>query len=222
MKYCKSCSVHSFDDSKRCVLCGSMMEVSDDGPTHHRYPEYVIKRSEFSFIKKMYIYLSIIIVITSIAVDIWRESLISWSLLSVSVVLYSWTIIYHAIKNNVHIASKILVQAISGAIFILLIDIFFGYEGWSVNYVIPQVFMVANVVIFILMMINRMSWRDYVFYQLVMTLLGLVPMFFMLFGWITRPLMSVSSFVLSLAILLGTFIFGDKTVKGELIRRFHL
>ena len=165
---------------------------------------------------------SVLVIITSLVVDIWRETLISWSLLSVSVVLYSWTIIYHAIKNNVHIASKILVQAISGGIFILLIDIFFGYEGWSVNYVIPQVFMLANVVIFILMMINRMKWRDYVFYQMVMTLLGIVPIFLILFGWITMPFMGILSVVLSLAILIGTFVFGDKTVKGELIRRFHL
>lgn len=222
MNYCKSCDVYSLDESKRCILCGDLMENSEEHAINHRYPEAILKRSEFSFIKKMYIYLSILIVITSIVVDIWRESLISWSLLSVSVVLYSWTIIYHAIKNNVHIAAKILVQAISGGIFILLIDIFFGYEGWSINYVIPQVLMVANVVIFILMMINRMKWRDYVFYQMVMTLLGILPMFLILFGWITRPFMGILSVILSLAILIGTFIFGDKTVKGELIRRFHL
>lgn len=222
MKYCKSCDVHVLDEAKRCALCGDILELTGDEPIENRYPDFVLKRSEFSLIKKMYIYLSILIVITSIVVDIWRESLISWSLLSVSVVLYSWTIIYHAIKNNVHIAAKILVQAMSGALFILLIDIFFGFEGWSLNYVIPQVLMVANVVIFILMMINRMKWRDYVFYQMVMTLLGLVPMLLILFGWITLPFMSILSVILSLAILIGTFIFGDKTVKGELIRRFHL
>lgn len=222
MRHCKSCGVYLLDESKRCVLCGDSLVVLEPDTCTHRYPEPLLKQSEFGFIKKMYIYLSILIIITSLVVDVWRESLISWSLLSVSVVLYSWTIVYHAIKNNVHIAAKILVQAISGGIFILLIDIFFGYDGWSVNYVIPQVLMVANVVIFILMMINRMKWRDYVFYQMVMTLLGILPLFLILLGWVTRPFMGILSVILSLAILIGTFIFGDKTVKGELIRRFHL
>jgi hypothetical protein len=39
---------------------------------------------------------------------------------------------------------------------------------------------------------------------------------------VTRPLASFVSIAISAVILLGTVIFGDKTVKSELIRRFHV
>ena len=107
-------------------------------------------------------------------------------------------------------------------IFIFFIDRLTGFDGWSVNYVIPQILILANVGIFILMMINRMVLREFLFYQLAMTIIGFIPIGLILSDIVTRPLTSFVSIIISAVILLGTIIFGDKTVKSELIRRFHV
>jgi len=233
MKYCKQCKLNVIDSANRCPLCESVLEsqtqnvegeIENHSPkdTRYRYPDIEVNRTHFDLIKRIYLFLSIIIISTSIGVDLWKENGITWSILSTGAVLYAWTVIYHAIKNNVHVAAKIFVQAISGSIFIFLIDKVSGFDGWSVNYVIPQIFTLANVAIFVLMMINRMVWREFVFYELSMTLIGLIPIFLIMNDIVTRPLLSYICIVISAIILVGTMVFGDKTVKSELIRRFHV
>ena len=120
------------------------------------------------------------------------------------------------------LASKIFVQALSGSLFIFFMDRQTGFDGWSVNYIIPQILILANVSIFILMMINRMVLREFLFYQLAMTIIGFIPIFLIIGDVVTRPMASIVSIAISAVILLGTVIFGDKTVKSELIRRFHV
>lgn len=223
MKYCKQCHIKIQDAANRCPLCETVLEAQDSTEQmEYRYPDVELNKTRFDIIKRIYLFLSIIIVSTSIGFDLWRENGITWSILSTGAVLYAWTVIYHAIRNNVHVAAKIFVQALSGSIFIFLIDKMTGFDGWSVNYVIPQIYTLANVAIFVLMMINRMVWREFVFYELSMTLIGLIPIVLIMNDIVTRPLLSYICIVISAVILVGTMIFGDKTVKSELIRRFHV
>lgn len=231
MKYCKSCDVCSLDEVNRCPLCEAILtedatkdELMDKMhlPKEDRYPETMLSRSWYSVLKRIYMFLAIIIIVGSIVLDTFIDTEVAWSIISIAAVLYSWTLINHAIRNNVHIGSKIFVQAISASVFIFFIDRFTGFDGWSVNYVIPQILTLANAVIFILMMINRMALREFLFYQLAMTVIGLVPILLILFNVVTRPFTSIICVVISATILIGTVIFGDKTVKSELIRRFHI
>ncbi len=187
-----------------------------------RYPDLDLNPKSYNLVKRIFYFVTVVIVVLSIGLDLWFDDEITWSLISLAVVLYSWTLVYHAIRNNIHIASKIFVQALSGSLFIFFIDRLTGFDGWSVNYVIPQILILANVGIFILMMINRMALREFLFYQLAMTLIGFIPIFLILGDLVTRPLPSYISIAISAIILLGTIIFGDKTVKSELIRRFHV
>jgi len=222
MKYCNKCGVHSEDAENRCPLCESLLldEGGESGPS--RYPDLELTLNWYTVLKRAYLFFAILIITASIIVDLLRGMGISWSFLSIGVVGYSWTVIYHAIRTNTHFASKILVQAIAGSLLMFVIDYMSGTIGWSVNYVIPQILIFANAAIFVLMLINFMAWREYVFYQLVMTFIGLLPIFLILFNVVTRPVMSYVSVGISAAILVGTVIFGDKTVKSELIRRFHI
>lgn len=234
MKYCKSCKVASLDEVGRCPLCESVLVDLPDDPDYSkmkeslsmleedRYPDVVISKTSYSLVKRIYSFLAILIIGASIAMDILTVTDVSWSIISIAAVLYGWTLIYHAIRTNVHIGSKIFVQAISASVFIVLVDWFTVFERWSVNYVVPQILLLSNVAIFILMMINRMVWREFVFYQLAVSVIGLVPIGLIVFDVVTRPLASIVCIIVSAVILIGTVIFGDKTVKSELIRRFHV
>jgi len=222
MKYCRQCKIKSLDTMNRCPLCESLLEDLDQETNETRYPELSDYKTGYNLVKKIYMFFSVMIIAASIIVDFQFKEGITWSVLSIGAVLYSWTVLYHAIRNNVHMASKILVQAIAGSVFIFIIDEMIGFRGWSVNYVIPQLFILANIAIFILMLINRMAWREYMIYQIVMTVIGLIPLILILRNIVTRPLTSYVCIVISIVILVGTIIFRDKSVKDELIRRFHI
>jgi hypothetical protein len=214
--------VNCLDVGDRCPLCDTPFEHDPNASQVSRYPDLDLSPKSYNIVKRIFYFVTIVIVVLSFVLDFWFDDEITWSLISLAVVLYSWTVVYHAIRNNIHIASKIFVQALSGSIFIFFIDRQTGFDGWSVNYIIPQILILANVSIFILMMINRMVLREFLFYQLAMTIIGLIPIFLIFGDVVTRPLASFVSIAISALILLGTVIFGDKTVKSELIRRFHV
>jgi hypothetical protein len=144
-----------------------------------------------------------------------------WSLITVVGILYLWVVISHSVANHINIASKIFVQAFLGSVFIVLVDYLVGYRGWSVNYVIPSIFSAADIAIVIIILINRMNWRNYMLYQFVIALLGFAPLLLYLIRLSDNPIFVIISTSLSALSLLGTFIFGDKTVKSELRRRLH-
>ncbi|MBN2222771.1 MAG: hypothetical protein JW708_11235 [Vallitaleaceae bacterium] len=221
MKTCKKCQVQILDETGVCPLCNAV--IAPDGEAgSNRYPKVGLSLSRFHMLYRIYLFISVITIVTSIIVNYMFYHGVLWFFASIAAIIYSWTIIRHAIRSHAHVASKIMVQAIAGSALIVVIDSVTGFYGWSVNYVIPQIAIFANVAILVLMMIYRMDRRNYLMYQMSMALLGFIPLILLLTRVATRPLASVISIILSSLILLGTVIFGDKTVQSELIRRFHI
>ena len=102
-----------------------------------------------------------------------------------------------------------------------MIDWVLGYEGWSVNYAVPATILFADVAVVFLILVNRLNWQSYFMYQLAITIFSFIPLILWAAGWITSPMMSVITVILSVSVLLITIILGDRSVKKELKRRFY-
>lgn len=220
MKECKRCGVKVIDDTNSCPLCKSVLSGKVNG--QNNYPEISLTIKNYNLLIKICLFLSIVGSIICIVVNYITYNKYLWSVISIAAILYSWSIILHAIKRNINIASKILVQTICIAILIFIIDNVLGYQGWSVNYVIPGLIVTANIAILVMIISNRMKWKSYVLYQIVICILGLIPIFLYLIGAMNKEWTVWGSAILSFAILTGTLIFSDNDVKDELRRRFHV
>ena len=73
-----------------------------------------------------------------------------------------------------------------------------------------------------LILVNRMNWQSYFMYQIAITLFSFIPIALWAAGFITQPVMAIITVILSVLILTMTVLLGDRRVKNELIRRFHL
>ena len=104
----------------------------------------------------------------------------------------------------------------------IMIDRVLGYEGWSVNYAVPATILFADVAVVFLILVNRLNWQSYFMYQLAITIFSFIPLILWAVGLVTRPLMAFITVVLTVFILAMTIFLGDRGVKNELIRRFHL
>jgi hypothetical protein len=222
MKTCKRCQLKIIDDTVTCPLCRSVLGEADLVNDELRYPQVTFNSSSYYLLQKILLFISVIIIIASIIANYLLYKGVLWSIASVGAVLYSWTIIRHAVRNSIDLASKIIVQAISGSILLILIDSVIGFNGWSVNYVVPQIAILANVGIFLLLVVSKLDWKRYVLHQMGMAFLGFIPFILSLFKIVTNPLMSYIAIVTSAIILVFTIIFGDKSLKSEITRRFHV
>ena len=104
----------------------------------------------------------------------------------------------------------------------LLIDALTGLRGWSVDYAIPCVALFEVAAVLLMMLVNRMNWQSYFMYQIAITVLSFIPLIFWKIGWTRHPLLTVLSVVISVAALFATVLLGDRSVKRELRRRFHV
>lgn len=152
----------------------------------------------------------------------YRQIPFKWSLLTAGAAAYvamtlKFSVMRHASLSGILVRQCLGIQAI-----LLLIDTLTGLHGWSVDYAIPCVVLFEVAAILLMMLVNRLNWQSYFMYQIAITVLSFIPLIFWKIGWTRHPLLTVLSVVISVAALLATVLLGDRSVKRELRRRFHV
>lgn len=219
MKICPKCQVEVLDDTYVCPLCLRVLEGQGEGTKV--YPKVQFNAKRYQLVKRMlYFMLLLIVTLFSVINYLVYNSLMGYIIVSASAIYFAVTVNY-SVLHRANLAAKILVQTIGAQLLIIVIDHTIGYTGWSINYVLPCICLFANLAIMLLMIINHMNWQEYIMYQLSMTILSLGQIILIICKMIERPALAIISVAISVLILLGTILFGDKRVKNELIRRFH-
>ncbi|MFA9377632.1 MAG: DUF6320 domain-containing protein [Lachnotalea sp.] len=222
MKRCNNCNVEIIEEISVCPLCQHGLETISQEKKRAMYPNIEFDNHKFILIIRLFIFISIILSFGLVTINIATYSGVWWSLIAIGAIVYFWITVRYSIQNNTNYAAKILVQTIAGMGFSLLIDIVIGYQGWSINYVIPAIILIAYVAVVILMIVNFMNWQSYILFQITLVTFSIILMGLYLLHIITEPILSFVTVGITLVILVGTIVFGDKKAKTELIRRFHI
>lgn len=177
---------------------------------------------KYHIITRLYVFSSLLLCLVMFGINLYTYDGIWWSAIIAGAIFYSWITILFSIQHNTNAAAKILVQTLAAQVFCIAADFVFGYQGWSVNYAIPVIIIIANCSMLVLLIVNFMNWQSYILFQIEYLIFSMVPVFLYMAGIITRPLMTFIAVGSSVLILAGTMIFGDKKAHNELKRRFHL
>lgn len=145
-----------------------------------------------------------------------------WSLLTAGAAAYVAMTLRFSVMRHASLAGTLVRQSLGIQAILLLIDALTGLRGWSVDYAIPCVALFEVAAVLLMMLVNRMNWQSYFMYQITITFLSFVPLIFWRIGWTQHPLPTVLAAGISVAALAATVILGDRSVKRELKRRFHV
>ena len=222
MKTCNNCKININDDTNFCPLCHEPVDDLDNLTSKGIYPPFKINEHKYHLISKLVIALSIVFSVSAMITNYLTYNGIAWSIISIAAIIYTWILVIHSITNEANIAKKILEYTIFTSVLVVLIDLMVGYSGWSVNYVIPEFIILSNIGILILMIVNRMSWHNYVLYQMILMFFSVILLILYFLKIVGHPLFTLLAASISLAIFISTLFFGDKSVKSELKRRFYL
>lgn len=143
-----------------------------------------------------------------------------WSLVTIGGIGYVAMTLRYSIMRRASLAGILVRQSIGAQILLALIDYMTGFGGWSVNYAIPSLILFDVIAVVFLILVNRLNWQSYFMYQIAITIFSFIPLILWAAGWITSPMMSVITVILSVSVLFVTIIMGDRSVKKELKRRF--
>lgn len=220
MSKCRQCNIEVLDETERCPLCNTVLEPTIE--VENMYPDIRVKSKKLVFFSRVYLFLAAVIEI--ILFNVCLLSDVQWLVFIICglVLLFGYIVIKYAILGTSGYIVKTVVLTVIAVIMFVAIDFSVGYNGWSVNYVLPSGILLIDAVIVLLMMINRKNWQSYLIAQIFMVICGLAAVVLSAIGIITHPMLSIVAFDASVILLLGTMIIGGRRARVELKRRFHI
>jgi hypothetical protein len=221
MKVCEKCAVSVSGGFEKCPLCQGAL-VGDAQDEYEIFPLIPLVINEHSLLFRLLLLGSAAVVIVSLTVNWMLPQRGFWSLFVIMGVACVWIGLLTAIRKRHNILKHLSYQVtIIGALSVLW-DIFTGWRGWSVDYVVPIAFASVMTATAILAHILKMPTETYMVYSVLLIFYGIIPVIFVLSGLSTvvyPSLICVAGSLLSLAALL---IFEGGNMREELKRRLHL
>lgn len=222
MQYCTHCQVYIRDEREKCSLCGNVLPSIDNSSIPVEVFPKVPPYYESHLAIRIMIFISIVAVVISFAIDTIFPSNIRWPILLVLGLLSMWFGLIAIIQRRYHIPKKIVRQVAIISLLAIFWDWHTGWRGWSLDYVIPITCIGAMIIIYVIAKIMNLSVRDYITYALIDGLFGIIPFLFMLFGWINVVYPTILCVSLSIIFLSALFIFQGKDIKDELDKKMHI
>jgi len=222
MSYCNHCRVHLRGKSDRCVLCGNALVNATLPDTEGEIFPDIPLAVESHLAIRILVFISIVGAVVSFAVRMIIPSSVNWPIFVVLGLVSVWLSLIFIVRKRYNIHKTIVWQVTIVAGLSLFWDWETGWRGWSLDYLIPSLFIAALLVMYITAKIFRLSIRDYLFYALLSGLFGIVPIAFILFGWVDILYPSIICVAISIIFLAALFIFEGKNIKNELNKRMHI
>lgn len=218
MKYCPNCKVSVKGMSRSCPLCQGLLR-GDGTPPPFPPPQ---QHRDRRFFLRVLVFLSIAAALVCIIINRLLPHTGAWSLFVAAGILCLWLSLAIAIWKRRSLLKNITWQSILFSILAIAWDLFTGWHAWSVNFVVPCIFLATMLLTPLLARLMHMPTNAYLVYFCLVFTFGLFPLLFLLTGVVTVVLPSVLSVGFSALSLLALCVFGGRAMLDELHRRFHV
>ncbi len=221
MKFCEKCGVKVTDDSIHCPLCQCDLSKDSSDDNSAVFPVIPTLYDRHSILIRLIILVSIAACVVSVIINMLIPTKIFWSAFVVIGVVCVWISLGLAYRKRHNLPKFILYQVVVAAAIVLLWDFFTGWHKWAVDYVIPFLFVGANISLILVVILQKLDISDFIFYLFVNMLFGIVPVIFICTGILNVLYPSLTSVGLNVIALSGLFLFQGKRIKGEIMSKFH-
>jgi hypothetical protein len=137
-------------------------------------------------------------------------------------VITMWLVVLMAVRKRRNVAKGTVYLVVLVGLACVYWDYLTGWRGWSLTYAVPIVSACSIVALLITVRVMRIEVGEHIVYSGLTVLLGLAPIGFLAFGWVTSPLPSGACGALSLVVLVLMQLASGADVRHELAKRLHL
>lgn len=222
MSKCMNCNISFRDPEDICPFCKCILEKEDGENWEPTYPhaEKNIKKMQKAL--NIYTFAAIVTEVILLGINYTLRNSFWWSFMIGAFLIYGFITLKFSVQKHICYQFKMLLQSLLAISVLVLIDCLLGFRGWSLNYVVPAAFMLIDVAIIVLMIINRRNWQSYIPMQLLIIVLSVIPFVLRHFGFSHDTIVSSISFIFAVFVFIGTLLVGGKRARDELYRRFHV
>lgn len=221
MKVCEKCKINVVGTRTYCPLCQSELAVHDNCQ-NEIFPVLPPSEDRYYLLFRVLTFISI----TGAAISVLFNMMFSreswWSLIVVATLGCVWTSVIIAIFKHKNILKYVLYQSLVILIFMIFLDYRMAWRGWSITYVLPLIFTVTMIVMYILSKVLRLETGDYMIYLLLDALFGIIPIIFVGTDAVGTDIPSLICIVASIISVTALIVFEGRNMYGELKRRLHV
>ncbi|MCD8217130.1 MAG: DUF6320 domain-containing protein [Clostridiales bacterium] len=224
MSMCKNCGVQLRDPVPICPLCKCIVEQGEGEELSRIYPYLDAERG----IKKMQLAMSIYLFAAIAAeailcvINYMIDGPAAWLILIAAFLIYGYITLKVSIQMHTGYRLKMFLQILLGVAVLFVIDLETGFGGWSLNYVLPAAYILVDVTIIILMLVNNRNWQSYIPLQILDIVFCIIPFVLYHFRIVTNLIMPLIAIIIAGLTFAGTLIVGGQRARSELYRRFHV
>lgn len=219
--YCSKCGVHMRTYQTRCPLCQGALTgaFEENGQIFPR-----VGRDEIwmKALIKIAAFCSLVAVAVCIGANLYLHRVGGWSLFVIAGIGSFWLSFAVVLKKKDNIHKTIVWQTVIISGMAVLWDIFTGFHGWSVDFVIPVMCICAMIAMSVIAQITKLHIEDYMIYVIIDSCLGILSATLIILDIIHFILPSVICITASIISLGTLFIFEGRAMRTELRRRLHL
>ena len=167
-------------------------------------------------------FISIVAIVAGFVIHNIFPTRINWPLFELFGIVSMWIGLIVVLRKRHNIPKNIMWLVLTVSLLSIFWDWRTGSGGWALEYVIPIVSVSAMFVMYVTAKIMNLGANDYIAYFLLDALFGIIPIIFILLGWINVIYPSVICVAVSIIFLSAILIFQGENIKAELSKRMHL
>lgn len=222
MKTCPRCQASVKGEWAKCPLCKTTLMT--DSAEEIKASSFLQVPLTFNRQKAMRVFfrLSLILVMLYFIVHyFWAFQFFGFEYVLFGL-LITWTLIVILIQKRRNIAKAILYILFFTSLVSIYFDYLNGWLSWSLTFVIPILSISSLLAMSISIQVANLKPEDYVLYLQLAALVGIVPLLFLIMGWVGHPLPSILSVVLSLVMFVSVLLRYRVMMVRELQKRMHI
>ena len=221
MQYCEKCKVSLKGNNKICPLCGGIVQKQEEN-IPEVFPFIPTIYQEFNILIRTMLMVSITAIIITFAVNLIFTRSSNWSLFVAGAILCMWISLYFVIRKRHNIPKTIVWQVVLLTTISVIWDFSTGWRGWSIDFVLPIACVVAIIVMPIAYKILKIGVRDLLIYIFMDAIFGLIPIIFLVLGFLQIIVPSIICVAASAISLAAIVIYEGDNMKSELKKRMHI
>ncbi|SDB21692.1 DUF6320 domain-containing protein [Eubacterium oxidoreducens] len=222
MAKCIKCNVVILDDTNICPLCHQILEPIPGEKVDNVYPNIKEKHKKMNFVIRLYVFLACVCDALFVLINLQANGTVRWSVITSAAFIYGFLTLALSTDSHFSLKAKMVYQTLWGVAFIIVIDYIFGFKGWSLAYILPSAIVVLDVIMLVLMLINRRYYQEYMVMEILLIALSVIPLLFYIVNLTHILPLALFALIASGILFIGTLIIGGPRSNAELSRRFHV
>ena len=225
MKYCVKCKTTVLGNRTYCPLCQRELKEIEDKECIEQeeiFPYVPTIYEKYHMFFKIMIFLSIAIVVLAFFLNLLCTPNTMWAFIVLAGVICFWVMMVFVFVKRKNIGKNILYQIVIISLISIIWDYYTGWNGWSIDFVVPILCMTSLLGITVMSKIVYSELEDYLIYLVLGSIFGIVPIVFYGFGMVKIVFPSLLCVASSILFLAAILVFQGERMLGELKKRLHL